>query len=73
MNKRYLGKDLSKVINKTAQSLAAKSFNTLRAGLETEAVALIRQGKSREEVARVMMGKDLLCGFRRPEDICDLD
>lgn len=72
MNKKLLGNDLSRVVNRTAQSLAARSFHSIRADLEAEAIDMLTQGQTRQEIARVMVAKDILGGFKRVEPSCDL-
>ena len=72
MNKKLLGNELSKVINRTAQSLAARSFHAIRADLEAEAIDMLTQGRTRQEIAQVMVKKDVLGGFQRVKSSCDL-
>lgn len=72
MNKKILGQELSQAINRTAQSLAAQSFNGIRAQLEREALDLLKQGSSREAILRVMVTEDLLSRAHRAKPPCDL-
>lgn len=72
MNKKLLGPELSKVINRTAQSLVAASFNYVRAELEAEAKAMLAKGKTRQEIAQVMVTRDVLGGFQPVESDRDL-
>ena len=56
MQKRLLGPDLSRTINRQAQSLAAASFNSIRTRLEHQAIGLLRAGKTQVEAERAILG-----------------
>ena len=56
MQKRLLGPDLSRTINRQAQSLAAASFNSIRTRLEYQAIGLLRAGKTQVEAERAILG-----------------
>ena len=54
MNKRILGPELSKAINRRAQVLSVQSFGAHRATLEQTAMAMLREGNTREQVMQAI-------------------
>lgn len=56
MQKRLLGPDLTRTINRQAQMLAAASFNVIRTRLESHAIALLRAGTTQVEAERAILG-----------------
>lgn len=56
MQRRLLGPDLSRTINRQAQMLATAGFNAICTRIECQAIGLLRAGKTHVEAERVILG-----------------
>ena len=56
MKKQLLGPDLARTINRQAQMLATASFNGIRTRLESQAIAMLRSGRTQVEAERAILG-----------------
>lgn len=56
MKKQLLGPDLARTINRQAQMLATASFNGIRTRLESQAIAMLRSGRTQVEAKRAILG-----------------
>ena len=56
MKKQLLGPDLARTINRQAQMLATASFNGIRTRLESQAIVMLRSGKTQVETERAILG-----------------
>ena len=60
MKKQLLGPDLARTINRQAQMLATASFNGIRTRLESQAIAMLRSGRTQVEAERAILGQEPL-------------
>ena len=60
MKKQLLGPDLARTINRQAQMLATASFNGIRTRLESQALDMLRAGKTQVEAERAILGLEPL-------------
>ena len=60
MKKQLLGPDLARTINRQAQMLATASFNGIRTRLESQAIAMLRSGRTQVEAERAILGLEPL-------------